>query len=197
MCAEIRDRLPLVDHETRISIVFLVDTSASMLGKPIDELNQVLVKFCKILEKKWSAYADVSVISFGERVNIEVGFCPAKQYKAPVLSANGLTAMNEGILKALDEIETRRHHYLEQGIGYYRPWLFVFTDGCPTDENLESQAISILRHLIDNRKIIYIPMGIGINSDYEYMKKYYPEDWPDKRVFSIEDFSGFFDNFFR
>jgi len=62
---------------------------------------------------------------------------------------------------------------------------------------LESQAISILRHLIDNRKIIYIPMGIGINSDYEYMKKYYPEDWPDKRVFSIEDFSGFFDNFFR
>ena len=193
MPAKIEDRLPMVNHgEYHIPIVFLVDTSASMAGKPINDLNQGLVQFYEALRQDDLALgrAEVSVISFGGSVNIEVGFRPAEQYEAPVLSAGGLTAMNEGILKALDEIQMRKKLYREHGIIYQKPWLFVLTNGSPTDTGLESQAISILRHLIDKQKIIYIPMGIGTD-DYEYMKKYYPEYWADKTVFTLQDISKF------
>ena len=102
--------------------------------------------------------------------------------------------MNEGILKALDEIEMRKQLYREQGVGHYRPWLFVLTDGCPTDDNLESKAISALRSAIDNQKVTYMPMGIGAGADLEQLKKYYPENWPTKITLSAskQDFQDAF-----
>jgi len=197
MCAEIKDRLSVTNWmELHIPIVFLVDTSAFMLGKPIDELNQELVQFYETLERDDLVLyrTEVSVISFGGSVNIEVGFRPAEQYEPPVLSAGGTAAMNEGILKALNEIEMRKQLYREQGIGYYRPWLIVLSNGFPTDVNLEEQAISVFRRAIDVKKIRYFPVNINLDIDSEHLKKYYPEDWSDKRVFSVsvKEFSDLF-----
>lgn len=187
MPVEIKDRLPVVNQgEHHVPAVLLVDTSGSMSGGPIAELNQGLVQFYEALRQDDLALgrAEVSVISFNSSVQIELGFRPAEQYEAPVLSAGGLTAMNEGILKALDEIEMRKQLYRDQGVGHYRPWLFVLTDGCPTDSNLESQAMSALRSAIDNKKVTYMPMGIGASADLGHLKKYYPDNWPNKITLS-------------
>ena len=86
MSETIKDRLP-VDNmgECHVAAVLLVDTSASMSGKSIEELNRGLQEFYTALQQDPLALgrADVSIISFGSTVKIEMGFRPVKCTKHP------------------------------------------------------------------------------------------------------------------
>ena len=164
----ITDPLPVTNQgERHIAAVLLVDTSGSMTGKPIEELNQGLVEFGSALEEDSLALgrADICIISFDSNVRTEMSFRPATEYKAPKLCANGVTSMNGAIEAALDALESRKAEYRSLGVSYYRPWLFVLTDGVPTDNEKESSARARLQKAIKNKKIVYMPMGIGENAD--------------------------------
>ena len=125
--------------ERHIACVLLVDTSGSMAGASINELNQGLLEFGNALDQDEHArgVADVCVISFNSNVETVVPFCPAANYSAPTLSAGGLTSMNEAVIAGLDAIEERKQLYRQLGCSYYRPWMFLLTDGEPTDQNME------------------------------------------------------------
>ena len=178
------DLLPVANQgERHIPAVLLVDISGSMAGASIDELNQGLIEFGQALQEDSLALgrAEVSVISFNSEVKTEVGFRPATDYQAPRLAANGLTSLNEAIIEALNAIEERKAQYKEQGVSYYRPWLFVLTDGAPTDTNRESEARNRLQQAIRDKKVVYMPMGIG-NADKTKLQSYYPEETKSKIV---------------
>ena len=173
---EMEDRLPIVNPgECHVPAVLLVDTSGSMDGQPINELNQGLRDFYDALcnDELAMGRAEVSIISFDSTVQIEMGFRPAEEYVAPTLSAYGLTALNQALIKGLDEIEARKELYKRAGVKYYRPWLFVLTDGLPTDDEFEGEALRRMREAIEGKKVTYMPMGIG-NADLDQLKKYYP-----------------------
>lgn len=160
--------------ERHIACVLLVDTSGSMGGASIAELNQGLIEFGNALDKDEHArgIADVCVISFNSAVETVVPFCPASSYTAPTLAARGSTSMNEAIIRGLDAIEDRKQLYRQLGCSYYRPWIFLLTDGVPTDPEMEGEAKSRLKQAFDGKKINFFPMGIGSGADYAHLKSY-------------------------
>ena len=157
--------------EKHIACVLLVDVSGSMSGDAIRELNEGLRVFGEALQSDSKAYgcADVCVVSFGSTVQQVVPFCPAAEYVPPVLTAGGLTAMNEAIITGLDMIEMRKQEYKDVGVDYWRPWVFLLTDGVPTDNELYQDAQQRLQDALNGKKI---NMGIGSGVDTQTLKKY-------------------------
>lgn len=160
--------------EKHIACVLLVDTSGSMSGRPMDELNEGLRAFGEALQDdtKAAGCADICVISFNSSVETVVPFCSAEEYVAPVLSAGGLTAMNEAIITGMDMLEARKQEYKTVGVDYYRPWMFLLTDGIPTDDEYAVDAKDRLQEAFDQKKINFFPMGIGAAANTAVLKSY-------------------------
>ena len=160
--------------EKHITCVLLVDTSGSMGGRPIAELNEGLRAFGEALQEdaKAAGCADICVISFNSTVETVVPFCPADEYVAPVLSAGGLTAMNEAIITGLDLIEARKQEYKSIGVDYWKPWMFLMTDGVPTDDEYAADAKDRLQEAFNMKKINFFPMGIGEGANTAVLKSY-------------------------
>jgi uncharacterized protein YegL len=121
--------------EPRVPCVLVVDTSASMQGVKIDELNKGL-KFYKeelLADPLAAKRVEVAIVTFGGRVNRLVDFSTAANFDPPTLQVIGGTPMGEAITVALDMIEERKNSYRAHGIAYYRPWIFLITDGEPND----------------------------------------------------------------
>lgn len=122
--------------EPRCPCVLLLDTSGSMQGMPIDSLNQGLQTFKEELTKNSLAArrVEVAIVTFDSHVNVVQDFVTADQFSPPILTAQGLTTMGAGIHKALDLLQDRKAQYRTNGIAYYRPWVFMITDGEPQGE---------------------------------------------------------------
>jgi uncharacterized protein YegL len=121
--------------EPRVPCVLIVDTSTSMQGPRIDELNKGLVAYRdELLADPLAAKrVEVAIVTFGGRVTRLVEFVSAANFNPPKLAPIGGTPMGEAVNTALDMIEERKASYREHGIAYYRPWAFLITDGAPND----------------------------------------------------------------
>lgn len=179
---------PKHPYERHLAAAICCDCSGSMSGEPIRLLNEAMKFFGRELAEDSLAQGriDVTVISFGSEVRTEMGFRSAEEYQAPVFTANGATAMNKAINVALDALESRKTEYKNAGMTYYRPWLFVFSDGYPTDDNLSAATKARLRDYIERKKVLYIPMAIGKHADISCLQSYYPESAATKPVLKCE-----------
>lgn len=120
--------------EPRCPCVLLLDTSGSMSGAKIAQLNAGLQAFGEALRSDGMAAkrVEIAIITFGPVQTIQ-HFVTADAFQAPTLSVSGDTPMGAAIRSALDLIAERKREYKANGIGYYRPWVFMITDGEPTD----------------------------------------------------------------
>jgi len=126
-----------INPDPRCPCVLLLDTSASMNGEAINALNQGLQTFQVDLGQDALAQrrVEIAIVTFGNGgVQALQDFVTANQFHAPTLFAAGNTPMGEAINRALDMLRERKRQYKENAIPYYRPWLFMITDGAPTDD---------------------------------------------------------------
>ena len=121
--------------EPRCPCILLLDTSGSMAGEPISELSQGLKTFKDALltDELAMLRIELAIVTFGDSVAITQDFISADHFTPPTLQAGGLTPMGAAIELGLDMLEGRKQVYKSNGTSYYRPWIFLVTDGVPTD----------------------------------------------------------------
>ncbi|MCP3775845.1 VWA domain-containing protein, partial [Paenibacillus sp. MZ04-78.2] len=128
--------------EPRCPCILLLDTSASMNGIPINELNNGLIAFKDELMADSMAVkrVEVAVVGFGP-VQVISDFQSPDLYYPPTLIANGNTPMGSAIEQAVNMLNNRKEVYKQNGVSYYRPWIFLITDGAPTDNWQRAAAL--------------------------------------------------------
>jgi len=119
----------------RCPLALVLDVSASMGGQPIAELNEGLrvLKSELMQDPVAPQRVEVALVTFGDVAEVRQDFVTVMDWEPQPLSAGGLTPMGQGLNLALDAVERRKQSYKTNGIQYYRPWVFMITDGNPTD----------------------------------------------------------------
>lgn len=151
----------MTNPEPRCPCILLLDTSYSMRGRPLDELNTGVKVFRDqiLADTLATQRVEVALITFGP-VNKVSDFHTLDHFNPPELEASGDTPMGEAILTALDMLEERKGQYKASGISYYRPWLFLITDGGPTDAWQE--ASRRVRAGDNNERKAFSFFGVGV-----------------------------------
>ena len=62
-----------------------------------------------------------------------LAFVTVDAFKPPTLRASGDTPMGTAVQQGLDLLRGRKSLFKEGGVPYFRPWLFLISDGAPTD----------------------------------------------------------------
>lgn len=121
--------------EPKCPVVLLLDTSYSMEGKKIDSLKEGISLLVENLNKDDIAKKRVELcaITFGGGVKVVHDFSSVSDFGEISLKAEGHTPMGQAIITGISKIDERKSQYKKFGVDYYRPWIWMITDGDPTD----------------------------------------------------------------
>lgn len=214
MDANIFDQTEFAENpEPRCPVVLVLDTSGSMQGKAIGELNEGLRAFAAALkgDRLASLRVEVAVIAFGGKVraldvrgagksdsgdmvlfnplglairpkvnevpfDAHQAFVTVDQFVPPALDANGETPLGEAVSRALSLLRERKEIYKQNGLDYFRPWIFVITDGRPTDKGWETVAEQVRQEETRKGVVFY---GVGVEgADMDTLSRFSPARQP-------------------
>jgi len=174
--------------ESHMALVFLLDTSGSMAGSPIDNLNKGLNRFkTEVSESKQTRdILDVAIIEFNSNYRVVQEFVPVEYMESVKLVATGGTVMSPAIRKALEMVDDRSRFYRRSGSEPYKPWVILISDGAGDDITAVAQEIKVMEQA---DKLSFRSLGVE-GYDSETLHKL-----SGPKVMKLEgaDFSSFFD----
>lgn len=176
-------------NEPHMALLFLLDTSGSMTGMPIEELNAGINRFKKQVceDEKTKSVLDVAIIEFNSNWKVVQDFVPVEYMKEVNLEAGGSTYLQKPLEKAIEMVDERSRFYRRSGSEPYKPWIVLISDGEPFD-NPEELA-STINEMVSKEKLAFWSLAVpGANTELLHKLS-------GKRVLNLEeyDFKGFFD----
>lgn len=169
--------LDVTNPAPRCPVVLLLDTSGSMAGAPINELNQGVRQFLEETRNDEAAgmSVELEVITFDDRATCAIPFTPITRVYAPLpFGASGMTSMGAALRMATADLKSRRKLYRRTGVSSYRPWVVLMTDGGPNDA--WQDAAREMRAMGEYGRIQYIGIEIGQQADHRTMCQILPSN---------------------
>ena len=167
--------------QSRCPSVLILDISASMKGESIKQLQEGVAVYRDSLFSDGLARkrVEVAIVTFGGAVEVVQSFTTAENFTAPALASRGDTPMGEAVVTALKLLADRKVEYNNAGIQYYRPWVFLLTDGGPTDANSHhwSEAKDLIKKGEDGKKFSFFCAGVE-GADMERLTELNPARAP-------------------
>jgi len=150
-----------------------------MSGQPIQELKRGLAAFQEdvLRDSQASLSVEVAMITFGPIVKLMQYFVTIDQFTPPILEVAGATPMGAAIEYALDFLENRKQTYKDNGILYYRPWVFLITDGAPSPSDPWQSAAQRLRQAEAQSRLSFFAVGVQ-GADMNILKQISPPERP-------------------
>ncbi len=164
--------------EPRCPVILLLDTSTSMSGQPINELNAGVVTFKDEVQKDEKARlrVEVAIITISdEKPQIVQDFVTINEFNPQILTTSGRTPMGQAIELALDKLEGFKKTCKDIGISYYQPWVVLITDGAPTDD--WQNAAQRVEEATTAKKLCFFAIGVR-NAQIDTLKQIAPSSTP-------------------
>lgn len=158
------------NREPRCACVALFDTSDSMKGDSIAQLNKEFAQLLSALKNDdlASLRVELAVITFGGTPKIVQDFDSVDRIELREFSASGNTPMAEAIRQGFAMLDERKAMYKANGVPYYRPWMFLLTDGQPTDD--WEHAADTVREQERGKHVVFFAVGVD-NANMEILKR--------------------------
>lgn len=165
LVARLEDAVEFAENpEPRCPCVLLLDTSGSMQGEPLDAMLAGLeaFRFDLAVDPLAARRVEVAVVAFDNRIQVVQDFVSPDRFEIPFLNAEGMTHVGAAIEKALDMVEERKARYRAYDVAYYRPWIFLVTDGEPQGESPDDvdRAVRRLREAEEKKQVAFFAVGV-------------------------------------
>lgn len=120
----------------RLPIYFLVDVSESMIGAPIEEVQEGMRSIIQSLRVDPYALETVyvSIIVFAGKAKILSPLTELYKFYPPIFPIGGGTSLGKGLDCLMDSINQNVKKTTLDEKGDWKPIVFLFTDGNPTDD---------------------------------------------------------------
>ena len=171
-----------IDHvnnpHPRCPVAVLLDTSGSMQGAPIVELQRGLLQFMKELsaDELAALRIELALYTVGGTVGQPMSFgmpLDATEAQRLLLAAGGETPLGVAVRRAVEDVRQRQKIYRQSAISAFRPWVVMMSDGEPNDAGWESAAAE-LRALATNQKWNVFCVAIGDHANVSKLQQFSP-----------------------
>jgi uncharacterized protein YegL len=192
----IKDKTPNL-MKTRFPVILVLDSSGSMAGSRMNEINSGLTYLRLGLQGYRDGQAlvtdyiegsnlplsklDLAVIQFDSDVQVIQPFSKIETFQPPKLIAQGTTSMGKAIMKAIEITKTQKQLYQSLDVDWYRPWIFLVTDGEPTDmkqgDSLWNLVTRSIQNGEENKDFMFFSVGVG-ETNFQFLKSISPKNRP-------------------
>lgn len=135
----------------RLPVYFLLDTSGSMNGEPIQALNNALSGMISNLRSDAQAAESlwISIVTFDREVKEIVPLTGLDNFQLPEITCpeSGPTFTGKALEVLYDKVGKEVKKGTQEQKGDWRPLLFLFTDGKPSDLQLYAEMIPKIKTL--------------------------------------------------
>jgi len=120
----------------RLPIYFVIDVSESMVGEPIEQVQQGIAAIVKDLRTDPYALETVyiSIIAFAGKAQRITPLVELYNFYPPKLPIGGGTSLGNALNFLISEMHTSLQKTTLDQKGDWKPIIFLFSDGSPTDK---------------------------------------------------------------
>ena len=176
--------------EPRAPTMLVLDVSGSMSGAPIAQLNEGLKAFQSAIrgDQLTAMRVEVAIVAFDSNVRVldtrsetlttaadeNDAFVLGAEFNAPTLVTGGQTALGTAVLKGLEILRARKAMYKANAVDYFRPFMFVMTDGAPLGEpdGTWQRAAAASKDEELRKGVTMFPIAVGDQADVEVLKQF-------------------------